>query len=107
MKVRTMARKSKLSLAALLAVSFAWPAVAQTPASIMTPDRLDTRLGPLDFKDGAPSKQTVDKVYDYLDFMHATEAFVNAFQGASTSALWKVFNDAGIAEQHGPHLLAS
>src|SRR5271157_3159229 len=91
-----MERKSKISLAALLAVSLAWPAVAQTPSSIMTPDRLDTRLGPLDFKDGAPSKETVEKVYDNLDFMHATEAFVNAFQGASTSALWKGFNDAGI-----------
>jgi hypothetical protein len=67
-----------------------------TPAPITTPDKLQTRLGTLEFKDGAPSKETVEKVYDNLDFMHATEAFVNAFQGASTSALWKGFNDAGI-----------
>src|SRR5208283_2706066 len=93
-----MERKSKISLAALLAASLAWPAFAQTPASIMTPDRLDTRLGPLDFKDGAPSKATVEKVYDNLDFMHATEAFVDSFQGASTTAIRKGFNDAGIPD---------
>jgi len=88
----------KLALAFLFAANLALPAFAQTPTSIMTPDRVDTRLGPLDFKDGAPSKETVEKVYDNLDFMHATEAFVNAFQGASTSALWKGFHDAGIAD---------
>ena len=93
-----MKQKSKILLAALLAASFACPAFAQTPASITTPDRLDTRLGPLDFKDGAPSRETVEKVYDNLDFMHTTEAFVNAFQGASTSALSKGFNDAGITD---------
>src|SRR5271157_1010392 len=85
-------------IAAVLVGALAVPAFAQTPASIMTPDRLDTRLGPLDFKDGAPSEATVEKVYDNLDFVHATEAFVNAFQGASTSALWKGFNDAGIPD---------
>ena len=30
--------------------------------------------------------------------MHATEAFVNAYQGASTSAIWKGLNDAGIPD---------
>ena len=69
-----------------------------TPKSISTPDRVETRLGTLEFKDGAPSKGTVEKVYDNLDFMHAVEAFVNAFQGASTSAIWKGFNDAGVAD---------
>jgi hypothetical protein len=34
------------------------------------------RLGTLDFKDGMPSKETVAKIYDNLDFTHAFEAFV-------------------------------
>src|SRR5271167_1221518 len=90
-------RTKKLMVAALIG-ALAVPAFAQTPASITTPDRLETRLGTLEFNDGAPSMETVEKVYDNLDFMHATEAFVNAFQGASTSAIWKGFNDAGIPD---------
>jgi hypothetical protein len=70
-----------------LLIAVALPALAQPPASIITPDRIDTRLGTLEFKDGAPSKDTVEKVYDNLDFMHGVEAFVNAYQGASTYAL--------------------
>jgi len=49
------------------------------PASITTPNKVDTRIGTLDFKDGMPSKETVDKVYDNLEFTHAFEAFVNTF----------------------------
>src|SRR5271167_181748 len=91
--------KTKRNLIAAMVIgALAVPAFAETPAPIVTPDRVETRLGTLDFKDGAPSKETVEKVYDNLDFMHATEAFVNAFQGASTSALWKGFNDAGIPD---------
>lgn len=88
----------RILLTAALAGAPALPTFAQTPASITTPDRLETRLGTLEFKDGAPSKATVQKVYDNLDFMHGVEAFVNAFQGASTSAIWKGFNDAGIPD---------
>jgi hypothetical protein len=64
--------------------------------SISTPDRLPSSLGTLDFKDGAPSKETIAKVYDNLDLMHGVEAFVNAYQGASTSAILKGMNEAGI-----------
>jgi hypothetical protein len=85
-------------IATVLAGALALPALAQTPATITTPDKVETRLGTLEFKDGAPSKATVDKVYDNLDFMHGVEAFVNAFQGASTSAIWKGFNDAGVPD---------
>jgi hypothetical protein len=92
-----MKTKRKL-IAAVLVGALAVPAFAETPAPITAPDKLQTRLGTLEFKDGAPSKATVEKVYDNLDFMHAVEAFVNAFQGASTSAIRKGFNDAGIPD---------
>jgi hypothetical protein len=68
------------------------------PASIVTPDKLQTRFGILDFKDGAPSKATVDKVYDNLDFTHGFEAFVNAYQGASTYAAKRGLNQVGVAD---------
>ena len=70
----------------------------EAPPHIATPDSLESSLGTLEFKDGAPSKETVDKVYDYLDLMHAVEAYVNAYQGVSTYAIWKGFNDAGIPD---------
>lgn len=68
----------------------------QTLNSISTPDRLETSLGTLIYRDGAPSKETVAKVYDNLDLMHGIEAFVNAYQGASTTAVFNGLNDAGI-----------
>jgi hypothetical protein len=43
-----------------------------------------------------PSKQTIEKIYDNLDFTHAFEAFVNTFQGVSIRALHKGFLDAGV-----------
>ena len=68
----------------------------ETMTSISTPDKVQTAIGTLEYKDGAPSKDTVAKAYDYLDLMHGVEAFVNAYQGASVSAIFKGFNDAGI-----------
>jgi len=73
-------------------------ATGNIPAAITTPDRVNTRLGVLDFKDGAPSQATVDKVYDSLDFQHASEAFLNAYRGASLAAARKGFIDAGIED---------
>ena len=66
--------------------------------STTTPDKVESSIGTLQYKDGAPSKETVVKVYDYLDLMRAVEAFVNAYQGASVAALFKGFNDAGVPD---------
>jgi hypothetical protein len=32
---------------------------------------VETRTGTLEFKDGVPSKATIDKMYDQIDFTHA------------------------------------
>jgi len=77
-------------------------AAAQTatgiPPAITTPDKVETRIGPLDFKDGMPSKETIDKVYDNLDFTHAFEAFVNTYQGVNMAAARKGFLDIGVKD---------
>jgi hypothetical protein len=83
--------------AALLAV-LALPAFAQTPQSITTPDRVETRIGTLDFKSGMPSKQTIDKVYDNLDFTHAFDAFVNTYQGMSLAAARRALLSSGVKD---------
>ena len=68
------------------------------PAAITTPDTVETRSGTLDFKDGMPSKETLAKVYDNLDFTHAFDAFVNTFQGVNAAAARKGFLDIGVKD---------
>ena len=45
-----------------------------------------------------PSKETIAKIYDNLDFTHAFEAFVNTFQGVSIRALHKGLLSAGVKD---------
>ncbi len=77
-------------------------AAAQTapaiPRSITTPDKVESRIGTLDFKDGAPSKETLAKIYDNLDFKHAFDAFVNTMQGVNAAAIRKGFLDVGVKD---------
>jgi hypothetical protein len=79
--------RADVLLTALIAVALALPVFAQTPASLAIPDKVPTPLGTLDFKDGAPSAATAQKLYDNLDFLHAQNVVLNTFQGASTYAL--------------------
>jgi hypothetical protein len=69
-----------------------------TLESISTPDTVDTRIGTLNFSDGAPSAETVAKVYDQLDFSRGVEAFLNSFQGASLAAIRKGFLKNGVQD---------
>jgi hypothetical protein len=90
---------AKTLVAALAgAAAFATTTRAQVPASQVTPDKVETRIGTLQYKDGAPSKETVEKVYNQLDLMHGVEAFVNAYQGASVAAIFKGFRDSGVPD---------
>ena len=57
------------------------------PAGILTPDRVETRLGTLRFFDGYPDEATVQKVYDNLDFQRAVEAFLTALPAAMAHTL--------------------
>jgi len=83
---------------ALCSAAIATPALAQNkqvtrgynnqiPEKIMTPSKVQTPLGTLDFFDGMPSKATVEKVYDNLDLMRGVEAFLNGIPATSVEAL--------------------
>ena len=78
-----------------LAVAQAAPAI---PPSITTPDRVDSRIGTLEFRDGAPSKATLEKVYENLDYTRAFEAFVNTMQGVNAAAIRKGLQDIGVKD---------
>ena len=60
-------------------------------ASISTPDRVESRLGTLEFDDGAPSEATAALLYDNLDFQHGVQAFLGALRGASLAAIRRGF----------------
>jgi hypothetical protein len=56
------------------------------PPGITTPNKVNSSLGELKFVGGYPDKETVDKVYDNLDFQRGVDVFLNSFQGASLVA---------------------
>ena len=67
-------------------------AAAQAPAIppiLVAPDSVETRIGKLEFKDGAPSVETAEKIYDTLDFTRGLDAFLNSYGGASAYAIRK------------------
>jgi hypothetical protein len=59
------------------------------------PDKLETRLGTMEFVDGAPTPETVTNAYDQLALLNAVNAFMNGYQVASTYALRQGFISAG------------
>jgi hypothetical protein len=91
-----------ISAATLAMLATLQLAAAQTapaiPPAISTPDKVETRIGTLDFKDGAPSAETVSKIYDNLDITHAFEAFENTFQGVSLQAARKGLLSIGVKD---------
>ena len=66
------------------------------PASITTPDRVETRIGTLEFFDGFPTPKTIDLVYDNLDFMRGVESFLTTMPAASILAIREGFRGAGV-----------
>ena len=66
--------------------------------AISTPDRVESRLGRLEFDDGAPSEATAELLYDHLYFMRGVEAFLGALPGASLAAMRRGFQSAGVED---------
>lgn len=57
------------------------------PENIMTPDKVETRIGTFNFVDGIPTAETSQKVYDHLDFIRGVEVFLNFVPAASIEAI--------------------
>lgn len=92
----TRFRVTSAAIASLLVATTAW--AQAIPESVTTPSRVETRIGALEFKDGQPSKETLDKIYDHLDFQHATRAFSDTLQGVSIHAIRKGLQDIGVKD---------
>jgi hypothetical protein len=61
----------------------------EIPEGIATPDLLETTIGTLTCFDGVPDVETTQKVYDNLDLIRATHAFLSTIQISSLAAMKK------------------
>ena len=111
-----MNRRDALMLGATsLVVSAVVPASAQTkvdaqiapkmkmttdiPPSLTTPDKVETRIGTLNFIDGFPDKATADKVYDNLAFQRGVQAYLTALPAVSIEGARKGITGFGPVNQ--------
>ena len=66
----------------------------------MTPDRVETRIGALEFSDGYPMTDTVSRVFDNLDFMRGVEVFLQCIPAASLEAMNLGMQSVGLDACH-------
>jgi len=86
------------SAAIVLPLMAAEQKMSTVPGSLITPDKVDTRIGTLEFKDGAPNVETAEKVRDTLAFTRALNVYNNSFRAASAYAIRKGFHSVGAAD---------
>ena len=85
-----------IALAASLQNVFAQQYKTQIPPAVTIPDKVETRIGTLSFKDGFPDDATVRKVYDNLDFERGMQAFLTAMPAASLYAMREGLKSVGV-----------
>jgi hypothetical protein len=106
-----MPRNYWVGILALSAIAVSMPAwgqgqpaptyAAKVPSYITTPDTVQTRIGTLKFFDGLPDPETVQKVYDNLDFSRGVEAFLSGMPAASVYAACEGLSEAGVRRNEG------
>ena len=67
---------------------------------------MQTRIGTLKFFDGLPDTETVQKVYDNLDFARGVEAFLSGIPAASVYAACEGLSQAGVKRNSGIGIMA-
>jgi hypothetical protein len=81
--------------AALQGVAISQEAIAEEPTpgyntkipeSIMTPDKVETKVGNLEFFDGIPTRETAAKLYNNLDYIRGVETFLSGMPAANLEA---------------------
>ena len=68
------------------------------PESITLPDRFDSSIGTLEFFDGFPSKETIDKAYDFLDLQRGVNVFLDEMRAVSSLALREGLHELGVTQ---------
>ncbi len=94
--MKMLASLRAAAVASALAASSGAIAQSPIPPSVTTPERVETRLGTIEFKDGVPTKESAAKLYDHLDFMYANRAFLDTMSGVSIRAFRTGMQDIGV-----------
>lgn len=69
-------------------------------AAIGMPERVESPFGALEFFDGLPLPDTVQRSYDALDLMRGVDVFLNCMPGASMVAMREGFRSIGQTASH-------
>jgi hypothetical protein len=98
---RLLAASALAALCALPAGADSPRYKADPPASILTPDKVETSVGPLTFRDGAPDAATVQLAYDQIDLARGIETFMKGMPATSVLAACKGIASIGVGENKG------
>ena len=61
----------------------------EIPEGLSIPDKVETSIGTLNFRDGVPDEATAKLIYDNLDLVRATTAYLDGLRIASMHAMLK------------------
>lgn len=96
MLFRPLLAGSALIVASTFAAADTPKFAADVPDSVLTPDQVETNtLGNFEFFDGMPSSETVEKVFDNLDLIRATTAFLDGMKIASLRGMFQGYEEVG------------
>ncbi len=70
------------------------------PADILTPDKVETSIGEIDYDDGRPLDATVKKAYDFLDRNRAVDVFLTHLPAVASAVLQPAFAKMGATESY-------
>ncbi len=68
------------------------------PENIMTPDKVDSKIGELTFFDGVPTGDTVQKVYDNLDYLRGIDTFLKFIPACNIEGMRTGTASLGVSE---------
>jgi hypothetical protein len=69
---------------------------APVPKDVTTVEKINSKIGKLEFPNGYPTSATAAKLEDEILYVHAVEAYLNTIHGISLYAMRKGFREAGI-----------
>jgi len=70
----------------------------QIPENIMTPDKVDSKIGELNFFDGVPTEATVQKVYDNLDYLRGIDTFLKFIPACNIEGMRRGTESMGVSK---------
>lgn len=76
------------------------------PDKILTPNKVETSIGGLEFFDGIPTDDTATAVFDHLDRMRGVETFLNGIPATSIQGFREGFADIGVSSCNQVSLFA-